>query len=107
MPESSRPLFQHRLSLKVAHQYLTQRDEPTANTVFGNVGSTVTFQVGNDDARRPAEQLGKHPGQITNETLTGLPKYAACVRLLNDGMPSQPFSMVTLPPPRVPLILNR
>ena len=60
MPESSRPLFQHRLSLKVAHQYLTQRDEPTANTVFGNVGSTVTFQVGNDDARRPAEQLGKH-----------------------------------------------
>lgn len=89
----------YRLSLIVAHQYLTQLDEPTANAVFGNVGSIITFQVGSDDAQRLAEQLGKHPGQITPENLTGLPKYTACVRLLIDGMPSKPFSMQTLPPP--------
>ena len=88
----------YRLSLIVAHQYLTQLDEPTANAVFGNVGSVVTFQVGSDDAERLAEQLGKYPGQITPENLTGLPKYTACVRLLIDGMPSKPFSMQTLPP---------
>ncbi len=89
----------YRLALIVAHQYLTQLDKSTANAVFGNVGSIITFQVGSDDAERLAEQLGKHPGQITPENLTGLPKYTACVRLLIDGMPSKPFSMQTLPPP--------
>ena len=67
--------------------------------VFGNVGSIITFQVGSDDAEHLAEQLGKYPGQITPENLTGLPKFTACVRLLIDGMPSKPFSMQTLPPP--------
>ena len=51
----------YRLSLVVAHQYLTQLDESTANAVFGNVGSIVAFQVGNNDAQRLAEQLGKMP----------------------------------------------
>ena len=89
----------YRLSLIVAHQYLSQLNEETANAVFGNVGSIITFQVGSDDAERLAEQLGKYPGQITPENLTGLPKYTACVRLLIDGMPSKPFSMQTLKPP--------
>ena len=89
----------YRLSLIVAHQYLTQLDEPTANAVFGNVGSIITFQVGSDDEERLPEQLGKSPGQITPEYLTGLPKYTVCVRLLIDGMPSKPFSMQTTPPP--------
>ena len=78
---------------------LTQLDELTATAVFDNVGSIIiTFQVGSDDAEHLAEQLGKYPGQITPENLTGLPKYTACVRLLNDGTPSKPFSMQTLPP---------
>jgi hypothetical protein len=88
----------YRLALIVAHQYLSQLNEETADAVFGNVGSIVTFQVGSDDAQRLAEQLSKHPGQITPENLTGLPKYTAYVRLLIDGMPSKPFSMQTLPP---------
>ena len=90
----------YRLSLIVAHQYLTQLNEETANAVFGNVGSIVTFQVGSDDAQRLAEQLGKYPGQIAPENLTGLPKYTVYARLLVDGMPSSPFSMQTLPPPQ-------
>ncbi len=87
-----------RLSLIVAHQYLSQLDEETSDAVFGNVGSIVGFQVGSDDAQRLAEQIGKYPGQITPENLTGLPKYTACVRLLIDGMRSKPFSLQTLPP---------
>ncbi len=89
----------YRLALIAAHQYLTQLDEPTANAVFANVDSIITFQVGSDDAERLAEQLGKYHGQITPENLTGLNKYTACVRLLIVGMPSKPFSMQTLPPP--------
>ena len=89
----------YRLSLTIAHQYLKQLDDATADAVFGNVGSIIAFQVGTDDAEILAEQLGKHPGQITPENLTGLPKYTGCVRLLIDGMPSKPFSMQTLRPP--------
>jgi len=94
------------LSLIVAHQHLSQLNDETADAVFGNVGSIVSFQVGSDDAARLAEQLSKYPGQITTENLTGLPKYTAYVRLLIDGMPSKPFSMETLPP-AVPLTVER
>ena len=63
-------------------------------------GSIIAFQVGSDDAERLALQIGKFPGQISPENLTGLPKYTAYTRLLIDGMPSKPFSITTLPPPQ-------
>jgi len=87
-----------RLSLIVAHQYLAQLNDETADAVWGNVGSIVAFQVGSDDAEQIAQQLGKYRGQITPENLSGLPKYTAYARLLIDGMPSNPFSLQTLPP---------
>lgn len=88
----------YRLSLIVAHQYLSQLDEETANAVFGNVGSIITFQVGSDDAEVLARQLGKFEGQIAPQNLSGLPKYTAYLKLLIDGIPSSPFSLQTLPP---------
>jgi len=89
----------YRLSLVVAHQYLAQLNEPTADAVFGNVGSLVTFQVGSDDAEVLSQQLSKHADQLTPENLTGLPKYTAYTRLLINDLPSNPFSMNTAPPP--------
>jgi hypothetical protein len=88
----------YRLNLVIAHQYLRQLDEETANAVWGNVGSVIAFQVGNSDAEVIASELGKFSGQITPENLTGLPKYTAYARMLIDGLPSSPFSMQTLPP---------
>jgi hypothetical protein len=87
-----------RLSLIVAHQHLAQLNDDTADAVWGNVGSMVAFQVGSDDAEMIAQQLGKFAGQITPENLSGLPKYTAYARLLIDGIPSNPFSLQTLPP---------
>lgn len=87
-----------RLNLVLAHQYLGQLDDETADAVWGNVGSIVAFQVGAHDAEALAAELGKFAGQIAVENLTGLPKYAAYARLLIDGMPSRPFSMRTNPP---------
>ena len=87
-----------RLSLIVAHQYLAQLNDETADAVWGNVGSIVAFQVGSDDAELIVQQLGKYRGQITPENLSGLPKYTAYSRLLIDGVPSSPFSLQTLPP---------
>jgi len=88
----------YRLSLTIAHQYLSQLDDNTASAVFGNVGSIVSFQVGSDDAEQLAQQLSKHDGQLKQSDLTNLPKYTAYARLLIDGLPSKPFSMATLPP---------
>lgn len=91
----------YRLSLTIAHQYLKQLDDATADAVFGNVGSIVAFQVGTDDAAILAEQLSKHPDQLQPQDLTNLPKYNAYARLLIDGTPSNPFSMQTLSPPPI------
>ncbi len=88
----------YRLSLIIAHQYLSQLNEETADAVFGNVGSIIAFQVGSDDAETFARQLGKYPGQIGAENFTGLPKYTAYARVLIDGLPSNPFSMTTFAP---------
>ncbi len=87
----------------MAHQYITQLLPDKGNTmlrdaVFGNVGSMVVFQVGSDDAEILVRQLRKFPDQIMPEDLTNIPKYHAYCRLLQNGMPEHPFSMVTLPP---------
>ncbi len=97
----------YRLGLIVAHQYLSQLDDETADAVWGNVGSIVAFQVGSDDAEILARQLGKFEGQLTPQNLTGLPKYTAYVRLLMDGLPSSPFSLTTLSPPSAELDPDR
>jgi len=87
----------YRLSLVLANQYLAQMDEATAAAVCGNVGSLMVFQVGASDAETLAEQLG---GDLTPQDLLALPKYTAYLRLLVDGIPSRPFSVQTVPPPR-------
>jgi hypothetical protein len=85
----------YRLNCILSHQYLGQLDEPIANAVFGNVGSLLSFQVGASDADFLTAQLG--PG-VEPADLMALPKYAAYVRLLIDGLPSRPFSMRTVAP---------
>lgn len=40
----------YRLNLTIAHQYMGQLNETVRKTVFGNVGSMVSFRVGADDA---------------------------------------------------------
>ena len=89
----------YRLSLTVAHQYLKQLNGETADAIFGNVGSMIAFQVGSEDAAILSEQFSKFPGQLQPQDLTNIPKYSAYARLLIDGMPGNPFSMTTFPPP--------
>jgi hypothetical protein len=40
----------YRLCLTIAHQYVGQLDEVVRKTVFGNVGSMISFRVGAEDA---------------------------------------------------------
>lgn len=41
----------YRLNLIVANQYIAQIDEKIRDAVFGNVGSTISFKVGTQDAQ--------------------------------------------------------
>jgi hypothetical protein len=86
-----------RVHAVLAHQYLAQLDERIRDAVIGNAGNMIAFQVGADDAEFFARQFS---GGVTPDDLMNLPKYAAYARLLVDGVPSRPFSMTTILPPR-------
>ena len=86
----------YKLNLTMANQYIAQMPEEVRDAVFGNVGSTLSFQVGFDDAEYISQQFGE---EILPPDLVSLSKYHAYMRLLVEGMPTNTFSLATLPPP--------
>ncbi len=93
----------YRLSLTLANQYVGQlllEGNSTAlqDAVFGNVGSMVSFQVGAEDAEALALQFEE---MVEPKDILSLPKYHAYMRLMINGMASKPFSVSTLPPPKI------
>jgi len=92
----------YRLSLVLAHQYLAQLDEMTPlgkttrvrEAVFGNVGTIILFRVGAEDAEFLIEEFKP---EFTVEDLVNLPKYNICIKLMINGITSNPFSATTLP----------
>jgi len=84
----------YKLALIVANQYTAQLDEKTRDAIFGNVGTTIAFTLGKDDADMITGQF-KNMASVND--LISLPKYTAYTRLMIDGISSDPFSMKTLP----------
>ncbi len=84
----------YRLNLILSHQYISQLPEVVRDAVFGNVGSLVAFRVGASDA----EFLEKEFYPLSIEDLCNLPKYHICVKMMIDGVTSNPFIAKTLPP---------
>ena len=82
----------YHLSLTVSHQHLLQVDEKVRAAIFGNVGSIISFRVGAEDAEYLAREF--HPFKETD--FTNLPNYHIYLRLMIDGVTSQPFSATTL-----------
>jgi hypothetical protein len=85
------------LRLTGAQQYLDQVDPALMAAMFGNVSTLVSFQLAFDDAEVIANQLGE---PLNPADLISLPKYHAVTRLAIDGVPSRPFILRTLPPPK-------
>lgn len=85
----------YRLNLIMAHQYIAQLSEPVRDAVFGNVGTIVTFRVGSPDA---VFMESEFMPRFTPEDLINLPKTGIYLKLMIDGVTSQPFSATTLPP---------
>lgn len=85
----------YRLSLIMAHQYIKQLDEKVADAVFGNVGTIVTFRVGSEDAEILEKEFTP---TFIGEDIVNLPKFHVYLKLMIDGMASQPFSAASLSP---------
>ena len=86
----------YRLSLVVANQFTTQLTEEIRDAVYGNVGTAVAFRVGAADAENMVQQFFSPVFDV--DDLTRLPVGQTYVRMLIDGVPTQPFSMSTFMP---------
>ena len=85
----------YRLSLNIAHQYISQLEDNIKNAVFGNVGSMAVFRVGTEDATF-LEQ--KFKPQFNAHDITKLDNYNAYVSMLVKGQPVKPFNLTTIAP---------
>ncbi|MCF7906849.1 type IV secretion system DNA-binding domain-containing protein [Patescibacteria group bacterium] len=89
----------YHLNLILAHQYIGQlisRDNSQIrDAIFGNVGTIVVFRVGAKDAEFLAKEFAP---RFTEEDLVDLDQYNIYVKLMIDGITSDPFSAITLPP---------
>ncbi len=80
----------YRLSLNIAHQYISQLEENIKNAVFGNVGSIAVYRVDPQDA----EFLEKRFSPTFNsKDIIKLDNFNSYVNMLVNGTPSKPFSM--------------
>ncbi len=85
----------YHLNLIVANQFTTQLTDEIRDAVFGNMGTIVSFRVGQNDV----DALTRYyQPMFGGDDLLRVPNFNAIVRTLVNGVPTQPFSMATLPP---------
>jgi hypothetical protein len=85
----------YRLSLTLAHQYLSQLPEDIKGAVFGNVGSMAVFRVSPEDSKFLETQ---YLPTFTSHDIIKLENYHAYVKMLSKGTPVRPFDIDALPP---------
>lgn len=87
----------YKLWLIVANQFSTQLEEVIRNAIFGNVGTIISMTIGYDDALIMSNQF---KSMVSANDFLDLPKYNAYVKLMIDGVVSDPFNVKTLPLPQ-------
>ena len=85
----------YKLALTMAHQYIEQMPETVRSAVFGNVGTMIVFRVGSFDAEIFEKEFAP---TFYADDLVNLGFAQIYLRLMIDGVGSQPFSARTLPP---------
>lgn len=78
----------------LAHQYMGQLSKQMAEAMITNARNTISFSVGNDDART----LSREMADINPIDLTTLPAYEAMARIMTPYGVSRPVSIKTEPP---------
>lgn len=85
-----------KLNLIVANQYMAQLDRTIQDAIFGNVGSLLSFVVGNQDAFILQKEFGQT--KFPAEDLVKIGKYQIICKLSIDSETQEPFYATTLPP---------
>ena len=85
----------YRLCLTLSHQYIDQLPLPIRQAVFGNVGTLISFRIGNTDAEVMEKEFGN---SFSASALADLGRYEAVVKLLENGINLDPFRARMLPP---------
>lgn len=85
----------YHLNLIVANQFTTQLTDEIREAVFGNVGTIVAFRVGDHDVDSLAKYFAP---TFEGSDLLRIPNHNTVVRTLISGVPTNPFSMSTIPP---------
>jgi hypothetical protein len=84
----------YHLNLIVANQFTTQLTQEIRDAVFGNMGTIVAFRIGQNDI----ESIVKYfQPTFDGDDLLRIPNFNTIVRTMIGGVPTQPFSMITLP----------
>jgi DNA helicase HerA-like ATPase len=84
----------YRLCLTLSHQYTNQLRPEIRDSVFGNVGSTVAFRVGQSDAELLEREFGN---AYPPSRFVDMRNFEICVKILKDGEHYDPFIARTLP----------
>ena len=82
------------LGIHLTNQYLAQLPDEIRNSVLGNVGTLVSFEVGAEDAKVLTREF--EPMEETD--FMGLPRFNFYIKLMLDGKTSPVFSGTSLPP---------
>jgi len=91
----------YKLNLTIAHQYIEQMSDEVRAAVFGNVGTMIVFRVGSIDAEQFEKEFAP---RFTADDIVNLGIFQMYLKLMIDGVGSQPFSAQSLPPIAEPAI---
>ena len=85
----------YRLCLSLSHQYIDQLPLPVRQAVLGNVGTLVSFRIGNTDAEVLSREFDE---TFPPANFVDLDRYEVLVKLMENGANPEPFRARTLAP---------
>lgn len=85
----------YRLCLTLSHQYTEQLSDDLKAAVFGNVGTLISFRIGESDGKVLEREFGN--GYVSGH-FTDLANHEIRVKLLERGEQRTPFLARTSPP---------
>lgn len=96
LPSLLAEVRKYKISMILAHQYLSQLSETVRHAVLGIIGTIILFRVGGEDARVFANHFADYP--LEHYLDTG--NFRAHTRLMRYGSPSNTMELATLPEPK-------
>ncbi|MFZ3054751.1 MAG: type IV secretory system conjugative DNA transfer family protein [Minisyncoccales bacterium] len=85
----------YRLSLIISHQFIGQLPDLIRDSVFGNVGTIVSFRVGAEDAQFLEKEFTP---TFNSFDLINIDNFNFYVKMMMNGQISRPFNVKTYPP---------